>query len=200
MKLVRREVIGGAAAMAATPLLAQTAPAIRVEMRTGAGLILIALAADKAPVTVANFLRYVNDKRFDGGSFYRAMKLSAAPPAGLIQGGLKNDPAKVLPPIAHESTTKTGLRHTDGVISMARYDPGTAASEFFICVGDQPSLDADPSASGDNQGFAAFGRVEAGMDVVRAILASPVSAAGEGVMKGQMLEPPVPILSVRKLT
>jgi peptidyl-prolyl cis-trans isomerase A (cyclophilin A) len=128
------------------------------------------------------------------------MKLSAAPPAGLIQGGLQNDPAKVLPPIAHESTTTTGLRHTDGVISMARYDPGKAASEFFICVGDEPSLDADPTQTGDNQGFAAFGKVAEGMDVVRRILLSPTSPTkGEGAMKGQMLDPVIPILSARRV-
>jgi peptidyl-prolyl cis-trans isomerase A (cyclophilin A) len=199
MRIVRREFVGGVAAFAGFPTIAQSASA-RVQLQTGSGLIVIALATDKAPITSANFLRYVDDKRLDGGAFYRAMKLSAAPPAGLIQGGLQNDPAKVLPPIAHESTTTTGLRHTDGVISMARYDPGTAASEFFICVGDEPSLDADPTQTGDNQGFAAFGKVAEGMDVVRRILLSPTSPTkGEGAMKGQMLDPVIPILSARRV-
>ncbi|HEY5070819.1 MAG TPA: peptidylprolyl isomerase [Caulobacteraceae bacterium] len=199
MRLLRRQFVGGAVGLAAASASAQPAgTGARVGLRTGAGLILLVLATEKAPITSANFLRYVDDKRFDGASFYRAMRLSAAPPAGLIQGGLKNDPARALPPIAHESTIKTGLRHIDGVVSMARYDPGTAASEFFICIGAQPSLDADPQGGGDNQGFAAFGLVVAGMDVVRAILASPVSSAGEGVMKGQMLEPPITIITARR--
>jgi peptidyl-prolyl cis-trans isomerase A (cyclophilin A) len=198
MKLLRRDLIAGAAAFAGLPALAQ-AGGVRVALETGAGPIVLALATDKAPITTANFLRYVDEKRWDGGAFYRAMKLTPAPPTGLIQGGLQNDPSKVLPPIAHESTTLTGLRHTDGVISMARYDPGTAASEFFICVGDQPSLDADPSQSGDNQGFAAFGKVVEGMDAVRKILLSPTSPTkGEGFMKGQMLDPVIPILTARR--
>ena len=104
-----------------------------------------------------------------------------------------------MPPIAHEPTTKTGLKHTDGTISLARYAPGTATCDFFICIGDQPSLDADPTQSGDNQGFAAFGHVTAGADVARKILAAPVSlTAGEGVMKGQMLDPEVAILTARR--
>ncbi|MEP6968583.1 MAG: peptidylprolyl isomerase, partial [Pseudomonadota bacterium] len=172
---------------------------VRVALTTGAGVITLELAADQAPITAANFLRYVDQKRFDGASFYRAMKNAGAPRTGLVQGGLQNNPAKTLPPVAHESTAKTGLSHKDGSISMARYAPGTAASEFFICVGDQPYLDADPAAPGDNQGFAAFGRVVGGLDVARAILAAPVSAtAGEGAMKGQMLEPTVAIVSARR--
>lgn len=200
MRLPRRRFIGGVAALAAWRASAQNAGAgARVNLTTGEGLIVVELASDKAPITTANFLLYVDDKRFDGASFYRAMRLSAAPPTGLIQGGLSNNPSKVFAPIAHESTLSTGILHTDGVISMARYDPGIATSEFFICVGPQPSLDADPRASGDNQGFAAFGHVVAGMDVVRAILASPVSAtAGEGSMKGQMLDPTIPIISARR--
>lgn len=200
MRLPRRRFIIGVAALAAGRASAQNAGAGgRVDLTTADGLIVVELASDKAPITAANFLRYVDDKRFDGASFYRAMRLSATPPAGLIQGGLSNNPSKALAPIAHESTLSTGILHTDGVISMARYDPGTATSEFFICVGPQPSLDADLRASGDNQGFAAFGHVVAGMDVVRAILASPVSAtAGESSMKGQMLDPTIPIISARR--
>jgi peptidyl-prolyl cis-trans isomerase A (cyclophilin A) len=198
----RRQVVGGALALAAaTPALTQTAapPPPRVALTTDLGVFMVELAADKAPITVANFLRYVDDKRFDGAVFYRAMKLAPSPPSGLIQGGLENDPARVLPPIAHESTTQTGLRHHDGTISMARYAPGTAASEFFVCVGDQPSLDADPTQSGDNLGFAAFGQVVGGMDVVRKILASPTSPTeGEGEMKGQMLEPKIKIVTARR--
>jgi peptidyl-prolyl cis-trans isomerase A (cyclophilin A) len=200
----RRAILAGTGGLVASTALAQTpAPAAlalpRVVLQTADGPITIELAADKAPVTCANFLRYVDAKRFDGGVFYRALKLSPQPPAGLIQGGVKNDPAKAFPPIAHESTKTTGLSHKDGTVSMARYDPGTATSEFFICVGDIPSLDADPSQPGDNAGFAAFGHVVDGMEAARRILAAPVSAtAGEGSMKGQMLDPEVAIVSARR--
>ena len=166
-------------------------------MQTAAGPITIELAADKAPITCANFLRYVDAKRYDAAVFYRAMKLIPQPPLGLIQGGIKNDPARSFPPIAHESTTTTGLLHTGGTLSMARYAPGTATSEFFVCVGDIHSLDADPTQSGDNAGFAAFAHVVDGMDTVRKILVAPVSpTAGEGLMRGQMLDPEVAIVTV----
>jgi peptidyl-prolyl cis-trans isomerase A (cyclophilin A) len=193
----RRFALASAAAVAALPARAQ-APQPTVELTTPLGAIRLALAADKAPITAANFLRYVDARLYDGAAFYRAMKLAAAPPAGLVQGGLNGRPG-ALPPIAHEPTIKTGLRHVDGTLSMARYDPGTAASEFFVCVGDIPSLDADPSQSGDNQGFAAFGHVLAGMDAVRRILLAPTGAGGEGAMKGQMLSPPIQITSARRV-
>ncbi|MGH6986059.1 MAG: peptidylprolyl isomerase [Caulobacteraceae bacterium] len=211
----RRLMVAGAALAAAGPALAQSpasppapaaspnaesVPAPLVVLYTPLGAIEVALAADKAPITVANFLRYVDARRFDGAHFYRAMKLTASPLTGLVQGGPQNDPTKAFPPIAHESTLKTGLHHLDGTISMARYAPGTATSEFFICVGTIPSLDADPTASGDNEGFAAFGQVSQGMGVVRKILLSPTSPMqGQGEMKGQMLSPPIPILSARRL-
>ncbi len=202
MIVTKRAVLAGAGALAATAAVAQTpAPALpRVVLRTALGDITLELAADKAPITCANFLRYVAAKHFDGAVFYRAMKLVPDPLIGLVQGGVKNDPAKSYPPIAHESTKLTGLSHKDGTVSMARYAPGTATSEFFICIGDIVSLDADPSQSGDNAGFAAFGRVVGGMDVARAILTAPVSpTAGEGVMKGQMLEPEVTILKAERM-
>ncbi len=203
MIVTKRVVLTGAGALAATAAIAQTpAPALpRVVLRTALGDITLELSADKAPVTCANFLRYVVAKRFDGAVFYRAMKLVPDPLVGLVQGGMKNDLAKSYPPIAHESTKSTGLSHKDGTISMARYAPGTATSEFFICIGDIVSLDADPSQSGDNAGFAAFGRVVEGMDVARAILSAPVSLTkGDGVMKGQMLEPEVTILKAERMT
>jgi peptidyl-prolyl cis-trans isomerase A (cyclophilin A) len=192
----RRAVIAGT--LLAWPALAQSARP-RVTLATALGPLEIELALDKAPITAGAFLTYVDQKRLDGSSFYRAMKLSPAPPLGLIQGGLQGNPAKVLAPIAHEPTTKTGLKHLDGVISLARYAPGTATCDFFICIGDQPSLDADPSQAGDNQGFAAFGRLTAGAEVARAILAAHVSpTAGEGVMKGEMLDPPITIVTARR--
>ncbi len=211
----RRAVLAGAGALAASSAYAQPQPATsptpapafpapaagpHVLVQTAAGAFTIELAADKAPVTCANFLRYVDARRYDGGVFYRALKLLAEPVTGLVQGGLRNDPGKAFPPIAHESTRTTGLSHKDGTLSMARYAPGTATSEFFICVGDIVSLDADPTQPGDNEGFAAFGRVVQGMDTVKSILASPVSpTAGDGDLKGQMLAPEIAILGARRV-
>ena len=193
----KRDVLIGLGA--ATVARAQT-PATRVVLTTDLGPITLELAADKAPITCANFLRYVDARRFDAASFYRAVKAGAPGGAtGLVQGGLKNDPARVFPPIAHEPTSQTGLHNADGAISMARYAPGTAQAEFFICVGDQLYLDADPSQPGDNLGFAAFGRVTDGMDIARKILAAPTSpTGGEGVMRGQMLSPTVSIVTARR--
>lgn len=199
--------------LAAVPALAQTTapepaqppaeaprPAtVRVSLQTSEGPITLELEKERAPVTTANFLRYVDQKRFDGATFYRAMKLTPEGDFGLIQGGAKGDPKRVLPPIAHEPTTKTGLSHTDGAISMARGAPGSATGDFFITVGELKSLDADPSKPGDNQGFAVFGHVTEGMDVVRRIMSAPTSpTAGEGAMKGQMITAPIRILTVRR--
>ncbi|PTQ12802.1 peptidylprolyl isomerase [Sphingomonas oleivorans] len=200
--------------LCAVPALAQTAappaaeqiqeqapapkPAtIRVSLQTSEGPILLELEKERAPVTTANFLRYVDQKRLDGTTIYRATKV--APGFGLIQGGVRNDPKHALPPIAHEPTSRTGLSHGDGTISMARNAPGTATGDFFITIGALPSMDADPTQPGDNLGFAAFGHVVEGMDVVRRILDAPISpTAGEGVMKGQMLAAPVRILAARR--
>jgi peptidyl-prolyl cis-trans isomerase A (cyclophilin A) len=207
----RRTLIASAAALAAAPALAQapTAPApaqppaaatVKVAVTTGAGVFVLELYPDKAPITVANFLRYVDQKRYDGAKLYRAVTAPGIATLGLVQGGLQNDPKKVLPPIKHEPTSKTGIKHTDGVISLARWAEGTATADFFICVGEAPYLDADPSRPGDNTGYAAFGRVVEGMDVVRKVLGYPTSPTkGEGVMKGQMLEPPVPIVTMRRV-
>jgi len=170
--------------------------AVQVAIETTAGTIL-AETDPRAPVTSANFLRYVDEGRFDGVTFYRGMVLG--PAAGLIQGGTGGAPDRVLPPIAHEPTSETGLSHTDGALSMARFDPGTATGDFFIIVGNVSSLDAGKSAPGD-PGFAVFGHVVEGMDVVRHILAAPKSPTeGEGFMRGQMLEPRVRIVSVRRV-
>jgi len=199
----RRDLLAAAIAFAAAPALAQTQPPapppVRVKLQTSEGAIVIELATAQAPITTANFLRYVDQKRYDGASFYRASRAPGAPEYGLIQGGLNGDPKKVLKAIRHESTTKTGLSHKDGTISMGRFAPGTATSDFFILIGDGPEFDADPKASGDNQGFAAFGQVVEGMDVVRKILARPVAArGGTGAMKGEMLKQPVKIVSARR--
>lgn len=202
MILQRRTFLTGAAALAASPALA--APGVvYVKLTTPVGAIVLALEQAKAPVTVANFLRYTDSKRYDGATFYRASRPKGytADDYGSIQGGLQNDPAKVMKPIGHEPTTRTGLSHTDGAISMGRFAPGSATSDFFICVGDNTYLDANPKAKGDNLGFAAFGYVVEGMDVVRKILVKPRDPnAGVGVMKGEMLKPPVKILSARRTT
>lgn len=192
-----------AALLFALPAMAQdavTPPApkpatVKVTLATTEGPIVLELEKERAPVTTANFLRYVDAKRFDGITFYRAMKLSWG---GLIQAG-QRDPRKLFPPIAHEPTTQTGLSHTDGAISMARFAPGTATADFSIMIGDMTGLDANPKATGDNAGFAAFGHVVEGMDVVRKIQSAPVSPTeGEGAMKGQMLAQPVKILTARR--
>lgn len=197
----RRTFLAVAAASAASPALAQAPAApVRVKLETADGPIILELYPDKAPITAGNFLRYVDGKRFDGATFYRASKVPNAPEFGLIQGGVQNDPARVLKPIAHEPTTKTGLSHTDGVISMGRTNPGTATSDFFIVLGDMTYMDADPKQPGDNLGFAAFGKVVEGMDTARKILAEPTSqTAGVGVMKGEMLAKPVKIVSARRV-
>jgi peptidyl-prolyl cis-trans isomerase A (cyclophilin A) len=167
-------------------------------MTTSEGPITLALEKERAPLTTANFLRYVDQKRLDGVTFYRAMKLGAE--AGLIQGGPQGDPKRILKPVPHEPTTTTGLSHVDGTISLARFAPGTATADFFITVGPVLSLDANPAAAGDVAGFAAFGHVVEGMDVVKRILAAPTSAtAGVGVMKGQMIAAPVKVLTVRRV-
>ncbi len=191
-------VLGGALA-AASRGWAAPAP-VGVKLITRLGDIVLELRPDKAPITTANFLRYVDKRLYDHATFYRASRPEGAQDYeyGVIQGGLQNNPAYILKPIAHESTTKTGLKHTHGAISMGRRAPGTATSDFFICVGDQPYLDADPSQTGDNKGFACFGYVTEGLEVVKQIMALPLSAkAGVGVMKGEMLKSPLPIKARR---
>ncbi|MFN3591420.1 MAG: peptidylprolyl isomerase [Thermaurantiacus sp.] len=195
-----RCILALAALLLALPLAAQTESAKpSVVISTSEGLIRVELADDKAPKTVANFLRYVDEKRLDGTGFYRALKVGGRTDLGLIQGGIRAEAKRALPPVAHEPTSATGLSHTHGAISMARGVPGSAQGDFFIIIGELASLDANPAAEGDNQGFAVFGRVTEGMETVERILDAPVSAtAGEGAMKGQMIEKPVRILSVRR--
>jgi len=186
------------AALVARTAWAQPAnPKVKIE--TPEGDITLELFADKAPVTVANFLKYVDRHLFDGATFYRASRPPGATATdyGVLQGGLQNDPKKLLPPIAHESTVKTGLSHTSGTISMGRNAPGTATADWFICIGDQTYLDADPKDPKANPGFAAFGRVTEGLEVAEKILGQPVNPKlGTGAMKGEMLAKPVKILKV----
>ena len=201
-----------AALLAATsaPLFAQapatpaapeaSAPAedlVPVVIQTSAGKIVVALDRGHAPVTTANFLHYVDTHRFDGEIFYRSLHQDEG--GGLIQGGILTDARKLFKPIAHEPTSQTGLKHVAGAISMANAGPGTATGSFFILVSDIPGLDAG-GPGGDPNGFAVFGHVIEGMDVVKAIFEAPLSATkGEGAMKGQMLDPPVKIVKVTRL-
>jgi len=177
---------------------AQPAPGtIRVRIETSAGNIVLALDARHAPKTTANFLAYVDDGRLDGTGFYRASRRTGDPKLGFIQGGVASDARRILPSPPLEPTNRTGIRHTDGTVSMAHgADVDSATGNFSIMVGASPSLDA--RGPGRN-GYAAFGHVVAGMDVVRKILARP-TGGGRGPMRGQMIQPqPVTILRAVRL-
>lgn len=180
----------------AAPPIAVAPETVKVTLTTAQGPIVLELEKGRAPLTTANFLRYVDQKKLDGATFYRAAKAPNVPDFGLIQFGTKNDPKRTLPPVAHEPTSQTGLSHKSGTISLARGAPGSGAGDFFIMVGDTPSLDAQ---AGGDPGFAAFGRVIEGMEVVKAILTAPTDPdQGEGVMKGQYLAQPVTIVTARR--
>jgi peptidyl-prolyl cis-trans isomerase A (cyclophilin A) len=184
---------GAAQSGAATPLPAS----VKVVLKTSLGDIVLAVETQRAPITAANFLRYVDQRRLDGSEFYRSVAVDADGQYGLIQGGLRGNPKRVLKPIAHESTAVTGLSHVSGAISMARAEPGTATADFFIVIGDLVALDAQPN--GGDPGYAVFGQVVDGMDVVHLIFGQPRSpTAGQGAMRGQMLAVPVKILTARR--
>ena len=179
------------------------AETVDVVLETTMGDIVIALETERAPVTAGNFLRYVDEDRFDGTVFYRAMRLDwGDQPNGLVQAGTQNDPERILGPIAHEPTTQTGLTHSRGALSMAMGEPGTATGDFSIQLQDNPGMDADPASSDPvwQNGYAVFGFVTDGMEVVEAIHAAPVDPdKGVGWMKGQMLAEPVEIVEARRL-
>ena len=180
-----------AIAPAAPGALASKDDLVRVAIYTDKGRIVVALDRSRAPLTTANFLAYVDKGWLNGQPFYRAMPFGDG---GLIQGGVR-DGGKQLPPIMIEKTTDTGLKNVAGAIVMANNGGKTTRSDFFILTADIPSLDATATAPG----FAPFGRVVEGMDVVKAILAAPRSPTkGEGVMKGQMLEPLVKMVKVAR--
>ncbi len=161
---------------------------VKVAIETGEGRITVALDRGRAPLTVANFLRYVDAKRYDGQSFYRAMPYDKG---GLIQGGITSDVKLLFKPVAHEPTSKTGLHNVRGTLAMARLEPGSAQSDFFILTEDIAALDAGAS----DPGFAAFGQVVEGMEVADKIFRKPVSPTkGAGALKGQMLDPAVKIV------
>jgi peptidyl-prolyl cis-trans isomerase A (cyclophilin A) len=168
----------------------------RVVLQTELGEIEIEVDAARAPVTAANFLKYVDGRHYDGGTFHRTVKMDNQPDnevkIEVIQAGVNPDRAKDgFPPIALERTSKTGLAHKDGAVSMARSGPDSATSGFFICINDQPSLDFGGRRNPDGQGFAAFGRVVRGMDVVRRIQQAPNTDA-------QRLTPPIKISAVTR--
>ncbi|MEO6247778.1 MAG: peptidylprolyl isomerase [Sphingomicrobium sp.] len=191
------------AALLAVPLAAQVPPAppmtvpvadlVKVAIETSEGRIVVALDRGHAPLTVANFLRYVDAKRYDGQSFYRAMPYDKG---GLIQAGITSDARLLSKPVAHEPTSATGLRNVRGSLAMARLELGTAQSDFFILTEDIPQFDANAS----DPGFAVFGSVVEGMDIADRIFANPKSPTkGVGVMKGQMLDPAVKILRMSRV-
>ncbi|WP_084250911.1 peptidylprolyl isomerase [Sphingomonas pruni] len=206
----------------ATPVLAQTSPAPapqpapapavaptpvpalpRVKIDTTAGSFTVEVETAKAPVTAANFLHYVDQKKLDGITFYRTCKV--ADKFGFVQFGTNGDPKRTLPPIKHEPTTITGLKHLNGTLSTARLAPGSARGDFTISVGDQPSFDADPTKPDDalktNLGYAAFGRVVDGMDVVLKIFDAPIdpNATVRGSFKGEVPAAPVRVLGARRV-
>jgi peptidyl-prolyl cis-trans isomerase A (cyclophilin A) len=200
-----RLLAGTLLAAISAPALAQAAPAapvqapapqaelVPVAIDTSLGRIVVDLDKTHAPISTANFLHYVDTHRYDGESFYRAMHVGDG---GLIQGGITSNALKLYPPIKHEPTSETGLHNTAGAISFANAGPGTARADFFILASDIPALDATAS----DPGFAVFGHVAEGMDVVQKILGSPVSATkGEGAMKGQMLDPKIKIIKISRV-
>lgn len=172
---------------------------VYVELLTDAGRMVVRLETERAPITAANFLRYVDSKRMNGFEFYRATR-NWGDYAQIIQAGNRGDGRLAFPPIAHEPTTQTGLTHCKGALSMARMNPGDATTDFFLLLSDIPGFNADPERDGDKAGFAAFGELVEGMDVARAIFDAPISpTAGEGVMKGQMLEKKVKIITAKRI-
>jgi peptidyl-prolyl cis-trans isomerase A (cyclophilin A) len=184
--------LAGLLALAVFAAAASENPVVLIKTEKGDITVEIDLA--RAPVTAANFLRYVDGKLYDGSVFHRTVTLDNQPDNAVrievIQGGQLAE-EKEFPPIAQETTTATGLKHLDGTISMARGTPESATSSFFFCVGPQPELDFGGRRNPDGQGFAAFGKVVSGMDVVKAIHVLPA--------EGQSLKPPVKIISIRRL-
>jgi peptidyl-prolyl cis-trans isomerase A (cyclophilin A) len=172
---------------------------VNVIIHTSMGDIAVALEKDRAPLTVKNFLHYVDTKRYDGATFYRAVDVGDEHKYGMLQGGVRADPKKVFAPIQHESPQVTGLSHVDGAISMARFAPGSAKAEFFIVMGNLTSLDGKPD--GSDPGYAVFGHVTSGLELAHQImgLKRDPTAGKESGMVGQMIAQPVKILTVRRV-
>lgn len=186
-----------ALAVAATRPRAAPAQAVRTRVATGLGSFVIEVDPEVAPVTVAHYLAHVDRGLLDGGAVYRIVTLANQAPEtrhkiAVVQWGMNrpDDKPPPLPPIVHETTRQSGLRHLDGTVSMARAQPGSATAEYFVCVGDQPELDFGGGRNPDGLGFAAFGRVVDGMDVIRAL-----HSRGEA---DQYLAQPIRVRSVRR--
>src|SRR5262245_51655563 len=178
---------------------------VRVRVQTELGDIVVEVDQAKAPVTAANFLKYVDAGHYDGGMWHRTVKMDNQPESTIkievIQAGVNPDKAKAgFPAIALERTNKTGILHKDGAISMARGMPDSATSGWFICINDQPSLDFGGMRNPDGQGFAAFGRVVSGMDVVRKIQAAPSSTDRKTNTEAQKLTPPIKIVKAARIS
>ena len=191
-----------AAVLLASPALAHepvgTGPTpgyVRVRVETSEGPFVVAVDMRHAPATSANFLAYVDDGRFDNTTFYRAARRRSAPGSGFVQGGIRTDARRILPPFTFEPTSRTGIRHLDATISMARGSSSdSAGGNFFVTVGPTPAMDA----AGAYRGYAAFGRVIGGMATIKRILAKP-TGGGSGAMKGQMMFQPVVIRAAKRL-
>ena len=171
-------------------------PAALVRLTTSMGEIDLEVETERAPVSAENFLRCVAEGRYDGGRFHRTVRpdteVRKDVPIEVIQAGpAPRWEGRDVPPIPLERTSATGLRHVDGAVSMARTGPDSATTDFFVCVGAQPSLDFGGARNPDGQGFAVFGRVTRGAEVVRRIQAAKA--------EGQALTPPVEIVSARRL-
>lgn len=196
MTVLVRALIGLLLTLSAFPANAAGPATARVRIETTIGAIVVELDMKRAPITSANFLAYAEEKRLDGTSFYRAARNKGDPKRGLIQGGIDSKVRKARWPIDHEPTSKTGLRHIDGTLSMARNAPGSAMGDFFITIGPSSYLDAREG----NPGYAAFGRVISGMPIVHRILALPTWPGGRSITtKGQHIVKPIGIISVRRV-
>ena len=177
---------------------------VRVRVETELGDIVLELDAKRAPNTTANFLKYVDAGHYNGGTFHRTVKMDNQPESEVkievIQAGVNPEFAKQgFPAIPIERTSVTGILHKDAVVSMARGAPDSATSGWFICINDQPSLDFGGKRNPDGQGFAAFGRVVSGMEVVRKIQAAPSSTNRSTNTEAQRLTPPIKILKVARV-
>ena len=203
MTIGRRDLLTGLLAAGAADAFSTRTVAAggnpQVVITTNHGAMTVELEIRRAPLTATNFLRYVDTGRYNGGYFYRAARTPGHPTDGTIVGS-PSPKLQPFPPIAHESTTMTGLRHRAGTISLGRFAPGSARGDFFICASAEPYLDAHPGAKGDNLGFAAFGQVVDGMSVVHTILAQPTSQkAPFPEQRGEWLKPRIPILSMKRV-
>jgi peptidyl-prolyl cis-trans isomerase A (cyclophilin A) len=192
------------AVVSATALVSTQSKAVRVRVQTELGDIVIEVDPIKAPITTANFLKYVDAGHYDGGIFHRTVKMDNQPESTVkievIQAGVNPDKAKSgFPAIALERTNVTGILHKNGVVSMARGAPDSATSGWFVCINDQPSLDFGGNRNPDGQGFGAFGRVVSGMDVVRKIQAAPSSTTRTTNTEAQRLTPPIKIVKVARV-